>query len=285
MANLKFYPATTVTNIETAIPITLDLKRGQYNNWATLFKLHALAHLVLDHIIPPTEAATTMTDAKTSTCKRIDAFVTQWIYSTVSSDILNTIIILEDEAKDAWNRVAELFQDNKNTRAVHLETQFTNTHLRDFPNVVAYCQRLKVLADQLENISAKVSDDLMVLKMIHGLKEAYAGFVTIIQHRGPLPTFAQARSMLSLEEESMKQRATLESGADSTLLINSNNNLVSGDNNSKQLQENKNENSNSISQNHGGCGWRPSNYYGSRGGLGNRGGSCGRGQKQHSAAS
>ncbi|XP_062085253.1 uncharacterized protein LOC133791342 [Humulus lupulus] len=100
-----------------------------------------------------------MTDAETVTWKRIDAIVMKWIYSTVSLDILNTIIAPDDEAKDAWNRVADLFQDNKNTRVVHLETQFTNTHLRDFPNVAAYCQRLKVLANQLANVGAKVSDD------------------------------------------------------------------------------------------------------------------------------
>ncbi|XP_062086327.1 uncharacterized protein LOC133792435 [Humulus lupulus] len=140
MADSKIHPATTVTNIKTAIPITLDLESGQYNNWATLFKLHAHAHLVLDHIIPPTEVAAAMMDAETATWKKIDDIVTQWIYSTVSLDILNTIIAPDDEAKDAWNRVVDLFQDNKNTRVVHLETQFTNTHLRDFPNVAAYCQ-------------------------------------------------------------------------------------------------------------------------------------------------
>ena len=50
----KLHPAATITNIKQAIPITLDLESGQYIAWSTLFKLHTRAHLVYDHIIPPT---------------------------------------------------------------------------------------------------------------------------------------------------------------------------------------------------------------------------------------
>ena len=83
--------------------------------------------------------------------------VLQRIYSTISFDILNTIIDQDDEDKDAWNKLADLFHDNKATRVVHLEEEFTNTHLRDFPNASTYCNRLKLLADQLANVITTTS--------------------------------------------------------------------------------------------------------------------------------
>ena len=50
----KIHPATTVTNIKHTIPITLDHESRQYIAWSILFILHTKAHLVYDHIIPPT---------------------------------------------------------------------------------------------------------------------------------------------------------------------------------------------------------------------------------------
>ncbi|MCI12177.1 polynucleotidyl transferase, partial [Trifolium medium] len=91
-----------------------------------------------------------------------------------------------------------------------------NTNLEDFPSTKAYCNRLKTLSDQLANVDSAVTNMRLVLKMIFGLTDAYAGFVTYIQQHDPLPTFAAARSRLELEETTMLQRAAHESHASST---------------------------------------------------------------------
>ncbi|XP_062085336.1 uncharacterized protein LOC133791422 [Humulus lupulus] len=87
--------------------------------------------------------------------------------------------------------------------------------------MAAYCNRLKVLADQLANVGAKISYQRLMLKLIGGLTEAYNGFVTVIQQRDPLPSFAKARSMLCLEAKSMQQRTQRETGSTSSLLVHS----------------------------------------------------------------
>ena len=46
------HPALTVSNIATFIKVTLDIEKGQYITWSELFKIHARAYQVLDHIIP-----------------------------------------------------------------------------------------------------------------------------------------------------------------------------------------------------------------------------------------
>ncbi|KAI5390352.1 hypothetical protein KIW84_075606 [Lathyrus oleraceus] len=82
-----------------------------------------------------------------------------------------------------------MFHDNKHSRVVQLENQFSNTNLEDFPLTKVYCNRLKTLSDQLANVDSPQHD--------------------------PLPTFATTRSRLELEESTMLQRAARESHASS----------------------------------------------------------------------
>ncbi|MCI56991.1 keratin type I cytoskeletal 9-like, partial [Trifolium medium] len=70
----------------------------------------------------------------------------------------------------------------------------------DFPNVSAYCQRLKQLSDKLKNVGAPVSSHRLVLQLVSGLSEPYRGIATLIRQKNPLPTFFEARSMLTMEE-------------------------------------------------------------------------------------
>ncbi|XP_055822140.1 uncharacterized protein LOC129890660 [Solanum dulcamara] len=47
--------------------------------------------------------------------------------------------------------------------------------MTDFPNVSAYCQHLKSLADQLKNVGSPVTNDRLVLQLISSLIEPYQG--------------------------------------------------------------------------------------------------------------
>jgi len=175
---------------------------------------------VLDHIIPPSEESAikvvaAIKENDSDLWNRLDAVVLQWMYATVTQDILNSILVINDSAKACWNRIAAMFNDNKHARAVQLENQFSNTNLKDFPSTKAYCNRLKLLSDQLANVGSPVTNTRLVLKMISGLTDAYAGFVTYIQQHDPLLTFASAKSQLELEETTMIQRAA----RDVTLLV------------------------------------------------------------------
>ena len=130
----KFHSSLAITNVKTLIPITLDLESGQYHSWVALFKVHVKVHNVLEHIIPPTDAKENVVYDKAKVddlplLKRLNAAVLQWIYATVSSDILTSILIDDDLAEHAWHSVANLFLDNKNSRAMYLNKAFTNVLL------------------------------------------------------------------------------------------------------------------------------------------------------------
>ena len=141
----------------------------------------------------------------------LDATVLQWIYSTISIDLLRTIMQRGSTAQEIWTRLANIFQDNQNARAVTLEQEFPSTRMEDFSNVSAYCQRLKTLSDQLADVGAPVSNHRLVLQLISGLTGAYHGVATLIRQSNPLPLFYQARSMLTLEEAGLAQMASTES--------------------------------------------------------------------------
>jgi hypothetical protein len=104
------HPAFTISNITNFIKITLSIEKGQYNTWSELFKIHARVHQVIDHIIP-TEAAP-FPDLKTidpNLWKWLDVVVLQWIYDTMSDDLLHTIIERDSIAEQAWNQLFNIF--------------------------------------------------------------------------------------------------------------------------------------------------------------------------------
>ncbi|KAJ9552321.1 hypothetical protein OSB04_016366 [Centaurea solstitialis] len=174
-----FHPAFGITNIKNSIPIVLDQTDDHYASWVELFHIHACAYNVLDHIDPK---ISTPSDIDRPTWTRLDAIVKQWIYSTISTDLLQTIM------KPA-------------TRAIYPEEQFTNTRLDSFSNDSDYCSHLKNLADQLANVGNPVSENKMVLQLVSGLtKGDYDTIATVIQQSDPLPSFTKARSQLMLEE-------------------------------------------------------------------------------------
>ncbi|AET03649.1 hypothetical protein MTR_8g074100 [Medicago truncatula] len=131
----KFHPAFAVSNIKNHIHIVLEMEKDQYGTWAELFRILARSHRVLHHGVP----------SKDNTTPRDTS---SWIYSTISTDLLTTILEPNSTAVETWNRLTDIFQDNQNARAVTLEQEFSNTRMDDFPNVSAYCQLLKMHSDK-----------------------------------------------------------------------------------------------------------------------------------------
>ncbi|KAK4361260.1 hypothetical protein RND71_020212 [Anisodus tanguticus] len=197
-----FHPALVVSNIKTHIYVTLEMENVHYATWAELFKICCRSHRVIHHIIPLAagKGKELKTDDKKEFLETLDATVLSWIYATISSNLLHTIMEPDSTSIEAWNRLRDIFQDNNNSRAVTLEQEFSTTDMEDFPNASAYCQRLKVLSDQLKNVGSPVTNNRLVLQLVVGLIDANSGVGTLIRQSNPLPLFYQARSMFILEE-------------------------------------------------------------------------------------
>ncbi|XP_057452817.1 uncharacterized protein LOC130744669 [Lotus japonicus] len=200
-AKPDFHPALVVTNIMNHILIMLDVETDRYGTWAELFRIHARSHRLLHHIVPAADKPTPpVTDPTYVLWTTLDAIVLQWIYATISVDLITTIMEPDSTAFTTWTRLADLFQDNQNPRRVTLEQEFSTVRMETFLTVVAYYQHLKTLSDQLRDVGSPVNNHRLVLQLISGLTDAYKGFATLICQSNPLPSFHQARCMLTLEE-------------------------------------------------------------------------------------
>ncbi|PNY17819.1 hypothetical protein L195_g014571 [Trifolium pratense] len=151
----------------------------------------------------------------------------------------------------------------------------------NYPNVSAYCQELKMLADQLSNVGAHVSEQRLVLQLIASLNENYDGVAVFIQQSNPLPLFHEARSRLILEEtRKAKQTAAAANTACTALLTtNRSNDDNSGHSGSIQGSGNTAANRNTHNQRERGRGQNKNNNRGRNGGGRGRG----RGNNSHNS--
>ena len=83
MANDKIYG---ITNIKSYVPLILDLDRLNYDPWRELFKTHCIGYSVFDHL-----DGTNLQPTDKEWCK-VDSIVKQWIYGTLSQNLLQTIL-------------------------------------------------------------------------------------------------------------------------------------------------------------------------------------------------
>ncbi|XP_006593050.1 uncharacterized protein [Glycine max] len=67
-----------------------------------------------------------------------------------------------------------MFQDNKASRATHLEEELADFNFESFSSIDSYCNHIKSLADQLADVDAPLTNSKLVLKLTTGLPEAYA---------------------------------------------------------------------------------------------------------------
>ncbi|XP_022023737.1 uncharacterized protein LOC110923999 [Helianthus annuus] len=109
----KLHPALTVCNIKTHVPVILEKDSTHYTTWKTLYKVHCQIYEVLDHLTAKPAAASTSstTDsdkdkaaaaAAETLWKQLDVVVLQWIYATISTPLLHTILQPGQTAHDAW---------------------------------------------------------------------------------------------------------------------------------------------------------------------------------------
>ncbi|XP_010501797.1 PREDICTED: uncharacterized protein LOC104779101 [Camelina sativa] len=164
-----------------------------------------------------------------------------WIYSTISSSLLDTIL----KTREIWVSIENLFRDNKEAQAIQLDNKLRSLTISDL-SVHDYCQKLKTLCSL-----TPITERVLVMHMLNGLTEKYENIVNIIKHRQPFPSFATARSMLAEEERRLSKQvkttsASLDSSSHSALYTSSghNSNNSHRDNNSNRGPYNSGKNNN-----------------------------------------
>ena len=198
------HPVYTVTNIQNKVRV-LDGVKVSYSSWVRLFQLHAKGYKVTAHIDGTTPPA--KTDPSYEEWAEIDAIVLQWIYGTLSDDLLMRVLVTDSTAYQAWLRIQTIFLNNKGARAAALEHEFNNLTLKSMPSLESYFQKLKELSDQLNDVDNPVNEQRLVLQLVRGLPSEYDTVASYINQT--LPSWESACSMLQLEHHRQSARETL----------------------------------------------------------------------------
>ncbi|XP_050877345.1 uncharacterized protein LOC127081102 [Lathyrus oleraceus] len=101
----NFHSAFAINNVKNIILVTLENDFNLYLSWHALFKVQARVHIIPDHIIPSSDAHAIQASADlkandSELWNRLDAVVLQWMYATVSLDILQSILVVDDTAEE-----------------------------------------------------------------------------------------------------------------------------------------------------------------------------------------
>lgn len=90
------------------------MENVQYGTWAELFKIYARSHKVIHHIIPQEkgkEKKPLEIDDEEKLWLTFDATFLYWIYSSISNNLLTTILEPDSSAMETWDQLQDIFQD------------------------------------------------------------------------------------------------------------------------------------------------------------------------------
>ncbi|RZC55983.1 hypothetical protein C5167_014842 [Papaver somniferum] len=128
------------------------------------------------------------------------------MFSTMTKDLMLTVLKTGKTAKDLWDHLKRLFQDNKGNRAASLESKFVNLRFIDCNNVDDYCDKLQALSSRLSDLEFPMDEKRLVIQSVNGLPEEYNTVASFIQQS--MPSFDTARSQLRTEEIRREHQST-----------------------------------------------------------------------------
>ncbi|XP_022019426.1 uncharacterized protein LOC110919468 [Helianthus annuus] len=172
-------------------------------SWVRLFQLHCRGYRVIYGTPPPAE-----TDPTYDSWMEIDPIVLQWIYGTLSDDLLGRVLFGTPTAHQVWTRVQNLFHNNKGARIAALEHDFANITLKSQPSLEAYFQKLREIVDQLNDLfDTPIGYKRLVLQMVRSLPTEFDTKGSIINQA--LPLWEEACEMLLNDQKCRTARDLL----------------------------------------------------------------------------
>ncbi|GJR32356.1 ribonuclease H-like domain-containing protein [Tanacetum coccineum] len=181
-------------SIPNKVPIKLDLEKHNYNSWSSFSLIHLGSLGLKSHV--ETDTASTNPEW----CQ-LDDLIKMWILGSLCDSLQEQVVTTPGNAKALWDRLKELFHDNKDARAINLDNELRSIKIGKM-TVNEYCTKIRSMADRLINLGCVVSDKNLVIYTINGLDSRFATLVEIIRNRETFPSFENIRTMLLLKESS-----------------------------------------------------------------------------------
>jgi hypothetical protein len=94
--------------------------------------------------------------------------------------------------------ISDLFNDNKEVRAVPLSNEF-HTLVQGDSSIIDYYQSVNSLTNSLRDVGHAILETQLILNLIRGLNPKFSVTADHITHMTPFLSFRKARSMLTLK--------------------------------------------------------------------------------------
>ncbi|GJT73972.1 reverse transcriptase domain-containing protein [Tanacetum coccineum] len=129
------------------------------------------------------------------------------IFLTLSSTLHKRLIKANPKiAKDVWDTIEAIFQDNKRTRVVALKGELRMIQMGD-QTADEYFSNIDSIITLLNDLGSDVSQDDVVTYAINGLSDKYGSLSLIIAHKEPFLDLSTMRSMVSTDEMRIQNKS------------------------------------------------------------------------------
>ncbi|XP_071739620.1 uncharacterized protein [Rutidosis leptorrhynchoides] len=219
-SSTPLHKAYGVTNIKSHVPLLLNLDELNYDAWCELFTSHCIGFDVIDHIddtYDPNATDPIKAPPTDSEWKKLDSIVKNWIYGTITQSLLQNIIKRNTTARQAWLSLENHFRVNKDAKVIQLQNELCTIKLGNM-KIDEYCTKIKIIADLLENIDAKVAENTLVAYTLNGLPCKWENVAMNLRLRKKLPTWLETRAYLLGEEPRLISSHITENSSSSTVL-------------------------------------------------------------------
>nr|GEX14681.1 ribonuclease H-like domain-containing protein [Tanacetum cinerariifolium]GEY62264.1 ribonuclease H-like domain-containing protein [Tanacetum cinerariifolium] len=199
----------TITNLTTRVLVLLDVDEMNYASWVYFFQKLCGGYKLLDHILGASKDDTTPTTPTPPTDEwlTIDSIVLTWIFTTLSKPLQQRLVVENPEtAKEAWDILALIFNDNKQSRSIALKAELRFMKLSEL-SIDAHFSKIESITIILSSLGLPIGNDDAVNIALDGLPDKYHHVSDIIIHRDPFLDLKTARSMLTTAKMRLKSRA------------------------------------------------------------------------------
>nr|GEV56701.1 hybrid signal transduction histidine kinase M [Tanacetum cinerariifolium] len=124
-------------------------------------------------------------------------------------------------AKEAWDLISDIYNDNKRTCSIALKAELRALKLSDL-SIDAYFRKIETIATILTSLGSPIRNDDVVTIALELLSDKYDNVSGIIVHREPFLDLKTVCSMLTTEDIRLKskaQAASIDSTSSSPMVL------------------------------------------------------------------
>ena len=111
-----------------------------------------------------------------------------------------------DSAKEAWDKLEDIYKAKSNARKLQLKKELTSIELKPKESLTVYISRAKDIRDQLTAAGYEASDEEVALSILAGLPEGYESIVDTIQATTAELDIDEIMPKLLIVEQRVKER-------------------------------------------------------------------------------